>query len=49
MEYLYYALAGLLVGGAIAMWQQKRPWWVTTLFAVLALLSLAAGLGVSTR
>lgn len=48
MEYIYFILAGLLLGGAIAMWQQKRPWWVTVIFVVLAVLALAAGLGVST-
>lgn len=48
MEYIYFILAGLLVGGAIAMWQQKRPWWVAVIFAVLAVLALAAGLGVAT-
>lgn len=35
-------LAGLLIGGAIAFWQQKTPRWVPVSFGVLAVLSLLA-------
>lgn len=45
MVYVYFALAGLLVGGLIAMWQQKRPVWVRLLFGAFAVLFLVAGLG----
>ncbi len=35
-------LAGLLIGGAIAYYQQKKPRWIPVSFAVLAVMSLLA-------
>jgi hypothetical protein len=44
MEYVFFAVAGLLVGGVIATFQQKRPIWVRVVLAVLALVFLYFGL-----
>lgn len=44
MEYVFFAIAGLLVGGVIATFQQKRPVWVRVVLAVLALIFLYFGL-----
>ncbi|GAB3428043.1 hypothetical protein [Flindersiella endophytica] len=44
MEYVFFAIAGLLVGGVIAAFQQKRPVWVRVVLAVLALVFLYFGL-----
>lgn len=38
--FLLLALAGLLVGGVISLWQQKTPRWIPVALAVLALMSL---------
>ncbi len=48
MEYVYFALAGLLVGGMIASRQQKRAIWLTVVLGVLAAVVLRAGLQEST-
>lgn len=44
MTYVLIALAGLSVGGVIAMLQQKRPLWVVLVFGVVAAVFLALGL-----
>jgi hypothetical protein len=49
VEYLYFALAGILVGGGIATRQQKRPIWATVVVLLLAVLFLVAGLRETTR
>jgi len=49
VEYLYFALAGILVGGVIATRQQKRRLWVSLVLAALAALFLWVGLQESTR
>ena len=49
MEYLYFALAGILVGGAIATRQQKRAVWTTVVVLLLAIVFLWAGLRETTR
>ncbi|GAA2757062.1 hypothetical protein [Actinopolymorpha rutila] len=48
MEYVYFAFAGLLVGGMIASRQQKRSIWLTVVLGVLAGVFLWAGLREST-
>ncbi len=47
MQYVFFALAGLLVGGVIATRQQKRPVWVSLVFAVLAAVFLWFGLAAT--
>ncbi|WP_199921798.1 hypothetical protein [Psychromicrobium lacuslunae] len=37
---LLMGLGGLLIGGAIAFWQQKTPRWIPIAFGVLAVLAL---------
>ncbi|REF34792.1 hypothetical protein DFJ64_0158 [Thermasporomyces composti] len=49
MQYVFFALAGLLVGGVIATRQQRRPLWVSLTLAVLAAIFLWAGMRESTR
>ncbi|HZC26007.1 MAG TPA: hypothetical protein VE287_03220 [Actinopolymorphaceae bacterium] len=49
MTYLYFALAGLLVGGVIATRQQKRRIWVSLIFGALAAIFLWAGLAEMRR
>ncbi|MBM7788549.1 hypothetical protein [Tenggerimyces flavus] len=44
MQYVWFALAGLSAGGIIAMRQQKRPWWVLVVFALLAVAFVWFGL-----
>lgn len=44
MEYVFFAIAGLLVGGVIATFQQGRPVWVRVVLAVLALVFMYFGL-----
>ncbi|MEQ7123254.1 hypothetical protein ABN034_01925 [Actinopolymorpha sp. B11F2] len=36
MQFLYFALAGVLFGGVIATYRQKRPIWVSLVLLVLA-------------
>jgi hypothetical protein len=36
MQILYFALAGLLFGGVIATYRQKRPIWVSLVLLVIA-------------
>jgi hypothetical protein len=43
MQVLYFALAGLLFGGVIAKYRQKRPIWVSIVLLVLAGLFLWIG------
>jgi hypothetical protein len=40
---LLFALAGLLLGGAISLRRQGSGWWSVILLALLAALALAAG------
>lgn len=49
MQYVFFALAGFLVGGVIATRQQKKPLLVSFVLAVLAAIFLWAGLRESTR
>jgi hypothetical protein len=44
VQYFYFALTGLLVGGIIATRQQKRPIWVSLVLGVLAAVFLWFGL-----
>lgn len=37
---LWFAVAGLLLGGAISFRTQKKPWWVSIVLAVLAAAAL---------
>lgn len=46
LRYVYFALAGLLVGGMVAMRQQRRSLWVVLGFGVLAAVFLWFGLQV---
>lgn len=39
---LLMGLGGLLVGGAISLWQQKTKRWIPVSFGVLAIMSFAA-------
>jgi hypothetical protein len=41
---LLIAFGGFLFGGAWSLRQQRRPWWVVAVIAVLALMFVAAGL-----
>lgn len=47
MQYVYFALSGLLVGGVIATRQQKRPIWVSILIGVAAVAFLALGMAAT--
>jgi hypothetical protein len=47
VQYFYFALAGLLVGGIIATRQQKRPIWVSLVLAVLAAVFMWFGLAAT--
>lgn len=47
MEYVCFGAAGLLMGGTIAMWQQRRPVWLRVTFGVLVVIFLYLGMRVS--
>jgi hypothetical protein len=49
VQYVFFALAGLLVGGVIATRQQRKPLWVSVVLAVFAAVFLWAGMRESTR
>ncbi len=49
MQYVFFALAGVLVGGVIATRQQRRPLWMSLALTALAMVFLWLGLQESTR
>ena len=44
MRYVWFAISGLLAGGVIATFQQKRPIWVPVLLGLAAVGFLVLGL-----
>jgi hypothetical protein len=43
VEFVYFAIAGLLFGGVIATYRQKRPLWVPLVLLVLSAVFLWLG------